>query len=48
MPTKSKSKTATKLTKVSNLPKSAKSLQGKSMNKVKGGVVDIVGAKSRR
>jgi hypothetical protein len=35
---KSKTKTASKRTKVGNLPKSSKSLSGKSMRKVKGGI----------
>lgn len=39
MPAKSKSTTASKRTKVSNLPKSAKSLSGKSMKKIKGGLI---------
>ena len=38
MATKTKSKTASKRTKVSNLPKKSKSLSGKSMKKVKGGI----------
>ena len=38
MPTKTKSKTASKRTKVSPLPKKAKALSGKSMKKVKGGL----------
>ena len=37
MPAKSKSKTASKRTKVNTLKKPAKSLSGKSMKKVKGG-----------
>lgn len=37
MATRSKTKTATKRTKVKDLPKSKKELSGKSMKKVKGG-----------
>ena len=42
MATKSKSKTASKRTKVSNLPKKSKSLSGKSMKKVKGGIIAVL------
>ena len=38
MATKSKSKTASKRTKVTSLPKKSKALTGKSMKKVKGGL----------
>ena len=41
MATKSKSKTASKRTKVGNLPKKSKSLSGKSMKKVKGGLITV-------
>ena len=41
MATKSKSKTASKRTKVSSLPKKSKALSGKSMKKVKGGLITV-------
>ena len=41
MPAKSKSKTASKRTKVKNLPKSPKELSGKSMKKIKGGLITV-------
>lgn len=42
MATKSKSKTATKRTKVKDLPKSKKELSGKSMKKIKGGGAESI------
>ena len=42
MATKSKTKTVSKRTKVGKLPKSSKSLSGKSMKKVKGGIIAVL------
>ena len=42
MATKSKTKTASKRTKVSNLPKSSKKLSAKNMKKVKGGIIAVL------
>ena len=41
MATKSKTKTASKRTKVSKLPKSSKKLSAKNMKKVKGGLITV-------
>ena len=41
MAAKTKSKTASKRTKVKSLPKSPKQLSGKSMKKVKGGLITV-------
>jgi len=41
MATKAKAKSASKRTKVKSLPKSTKQLSGKSMKKIKGGLITV-------